>query len=65
MRKSWSIETLLFIAVGGATILIWEGGWTKSLIGAFFLFLSSYFLSSALKTATIREYINSVKEKQK
>jgi len=57
MRRSWSIEMLLFIAVGGATILIWEGNWIVSIIGAILMGVISYYMSSALKRATIEEFI--------
>jgi len=65
MRRSWSIETLLFLAVGAATILTWEGNWIISLIGVLSMGIISYYLSSALKKATILEYIEATQKTSK
>ncbi len=64
MRKSYSAEMLLmfFSALGG--IIIYQGGWFI-LIGILFLGLTSYFLTSILKNATIEEYIKAIQKTSK
>ena len=56
-RTSWNLETLLFIAIGSFAIAIWEGGWILSVIGFICIGLTSWFLTPALKEATILEYL--------
>lgn len=61
MKKSYIAEILLIFssAFGGAEIC--RGGW-YTIDGVLLLFLSSYFLTSNLKMATINEYLRAVKK---
>ena len=55
MKKSYSAEMLLMFFSALSGVVIWQGGWFI-LIGMFFMGLTSCFLTSILKTATIKEY---------
>ncbi len=55
MRRSYSAEMLLMFFSALSGVIIWQGGWFI-LIGMLFMGLTSYFLTSILKTATIKEY---------
>jgi len=63
MKKSHSAEMLLmvFSAVGGG--FIYSGGW-YILLGGIVLIVTSYFLTSILKTATIKEYLDAVSKEE-
>lgn len=64
MRKSYSAEMLLIFFSALSGIIIWQGG-LFILIGMLFMGLTSYFLTSLLKTATIKEYIAATQKTSK